>query len=42
MRQSSATRYRSAEDVCSYPDIDLHLAPSPDGPVFTNKKGERY
>ncbi len=33
---------RSAEDVCSYPDIDLHLAPSPDGPVFTNKKGERY
>ncbi len=33
---------RSAEDVCSYPDIDLHLTPSPDGPVFTNKKGERY
>ncbi len=33
---------RNAEDVCSYPDIDLHLAPTPDGHVFTNKKGERY
>ena len=33
---------RSAEDVCSYPDIDLHLAPTPDGHVFTNKKGEPY
>ena len=33
---------RNAEDVCSYPDIDLHLAPTPDGHVFTNKKGEHY
>ncbi len=33
---------RNAEDVCSYPDIDLHLAPTPDGHVFTNKKGEPY
>ena len=33
---------RDPEDVCSYPDIDLHLAPTPDGHVFTNKKGEPY
>ena len=33
---------RNAEDVCSYPDIDLRLAPTPDGHVFTNKKGEPY
>ncbi len=33
---------RNPEDVCSYPDIDLHLAPTPDGHVFTNKKGEPY
>ena len=33
---------RNAEDVCSYPDIDLHLAPTPDGHVFTDKKGEPY
>jgi uncharacterized cupin superfamily protein len=33
---------RNAEDVCTYPDIDLHLAPTPDGHVFTNKKGEPY
>ncbi len=33
---------RNAEDVCTYPDIDLHLAPIPDGHVFTNKKGEPY
>jgi uncharacterized cupin superfamily protein len=33
---------RNAEDVCSYPDIDLHLAPTPDGHVFTNKEGEPY
>jgi uncharacterized cupin superfamily protein len=33
---------RNAEDVCSYPDIDLHLAPTPDGQVYTDKKGERY
>ena len=30
---------RNVEDVCTYPDIDLHLAPTPDGHVFTNKKG---
>jgi uncharacterized cupin superfamily protein len=33
---------RNPEDECSYPDIDLHYAPTPDGHVFTNKKGERY
>ena len=33
---------RNVEDVCSYPDIDLSVAPTPDGRVFTNKKGERY
>ena len=33
---------RNAEDVCTYPDIDLHLAPTPDGRVFTDKKGEPY
>jgi uncharacterized cupin superfamily protein len=33
---------RNPEDVCTYPDIDLHYAPTPDGHVFTNKKGERY
>ena len=33
---------RNVEDVCSYPDIDLAVAPAPDGRVFTNKKGERY
>ena len=33
---------RNAEDVCTYPDIDLHLAPTPDGHVFTDKKGEPY
>ncbi len=33
---------RNAEDVCTYPDIHLHLAPTPDGHVFTNKKGEPY
>ena len=33
---------RNAEDVCSYPDIDLRLAPTPDGHVFANKKGEPY
>jgi uncharacterized cupin superfamily protein len=33
---------RNAEDVCSYPDIDLHLAPTPDGHVFTDKKDEPY
>ena len=33
---------RNVEDVCSYPDIDLSVTPTPDGRVFTNKKGERY
>ena len=33
---------RNTEDVCSYSDIDLHLAPTPDGHVYTNKKGEPY
>ncbi len=33
---------RNAEDVCTYPDIDLHLAPTPDGHVFTDKKAEPY
>ncbi len=33
---------RRREDVCTYPDIDLHLAPTPDGHVFTDKKGEPY
>ncbi len=33
---------RNAEDVCTYPDIDLHLAPTPDGHVFTDKKGAPY
>ncbi len=33
---------RNAEDVCTYPDIDLHLAPTPEGHVFTDKKGAPY
>ncbi len=33
---------RNAEDVGSFPDIDLHYGPTPDGHIFSNKKGERY
>jgi uncharacterized cupin superfamily protein len=33
---------RIAEDVCTYPDIDLHLGPTPDGRMFTTKKGAPY
>ncbi len=33
---------RNAEDVCTYPDIDLHLGPTPDGRMFTTKKGAPY
>ena len=33
---------RRRDDAVTYPDIDLHLEPAPDGRVFTNKKGEPY
>jgi uncharacterized cupin superfamily protein len=29
-------------DECTYPDIDLHVADTPQGDVWTNKRGERY
>ena len=32
---------RQADEV-TYPDIDLHLAPAPEGRVFTDKTGGRY
>ena len=33
---------RDPADACHYPDIDLQLEPGPEGPVFTNRKGEPY
>ena len=33
---------RRRDDAVTYPDIDLHLDPAPEGHVFTNKKGEPY
>ncbi len=33
---------RKAADVCSYPDIDLHLTPGPEGHFYSNKKGKPY
>lgn len=33
---------RRREDAVVYPDIDLHLAPGPQGKVFTRKNGEPY
>ena len=33
---------RRRDDAVTYPDIDLHLEPAPEGRVFTNKKGEPY
>ena len=33
---------RRRDDAVTYPDIDLHLDPAPEGRVFTNKKGEPY
>jgi len=33
---------RRREDAAAYPDIDLHLAPGPQGMVFTRKNGEPY
>lgn len=34
---------RTAGDVVSYPDVDMRLAPGPDGrPVFTHKDGSPY
>ena len=33
---------RAADDVAHYPDIDLVFRATPDGEVFTNKKGEPY
>lgn len=33
---------RRAEDEVTYPDIDLHLAPTPRGKTFTRKSGDPY
>jgi uncharacterized cupin superfamily protein len=33
---------RRREDAVTYPDADLHLEPTPEGRVFTDKKGEPY
>ena len=33
---------RRRDDAVTYPDVDLHLEPAPEGRVFTNKKGEPY
>jgi len=33
---------RRADDEIAYPDVDLHLAPTPRGKVFTRKNGEPY
>ena len=33
---------RRQADAVTYPDADLHLDPTPEGRVFTDKKGEPY
>ena len=33
---------RRQDDAVTYPDADLHLEPTPEGRVFTDKKGEPY
>ncbi len=33
---------RRRDDAVTYPDADLHLEPTPEGRVFTDKKGEPY
>ena len=33
---------RRGDDAVTYPDVDLHLPSTPEGRVFTNKKGEPY
>ncbi len=33
---------RRQDDAVTYPDVDLHLPSTPEGRVFTNKKGEPY
>ncbi len=33
---------RRQADAVTYPDADLHLEPTPEGRVFTDKKGEPY
>ena len=33
---------RSDQDAVTYPDADLHLEPTPEGHVFTDKKGAPY
>jgi uncharacterized cupin superfamily protein len=33
---------RIAGDECTYPDIDLHVAGTPQGDAWTNKRGEPY
>ncbi len=33
---------RRRDDAVTYPDVDLHLEPAPEGHVFTDKKGEPY
>ncbi len=33
---------RRRDDAVTYPDVDLHLEPAPQGRVFTDKKGEPY
>lgn len=46
-RSNKIARYlaigsRIMGDECSYPDIDLHVVATPQGDIWTNKKGERY
>lgn len=33
---------RVVDDECSYPDIDLHVRVTPEGDVWTDKKGNPY
>ncbi len=33
---------RRRDDAVTYPDVDLHVSSTPEGRVFTNKKGEPY
>ncbi len=33
---------RMVGDECSYPDVDLHVRATPEGDIWTDKKGKRY
>lgn len=46
-RGTRAARYlevgsRIVGDECNYPDVDLHERTTPEGDVWTDKKGKRY